>query len=642
MRELLTRFRFSTDETQLRRYQRGVDTFRDHADAAADSFRNMFAAFLGFGALQSIAKTADQMQSLEARVGELPQTVMATADAFDVVTSRATAARQSIDAYTNFYIKLQHAGKDFIKTQEEGLQVTDTISKALILGGATAQEQASTLLQFGQAIGSNVLQGDEFRALAESAPQLVDAIGKQLGIARLDLKQYASEGKLTSKAVIEAVKGISTEFDDRFKRMPLTIGTATTIIGNRWAVFINRLNRESSAVTKIANFFIKGFDRIEGALASMVEFFGGATNTLKFFGIALAAALSPLVFKLAAGAIAFLLSPLGLLIGALLLAGLAIEDFYQWMTGGTSVFQQWFGNFDDAKAKLDEFSGWITAAKIVVVSAVGVMVLNWIWAAGVAVTSAALTAGAWVKGLAQFGLAMAQNLVAVGAWVVRMVAQAAVVLWAWMGTFSLILEGMLSWVAGMLLSLAGLVAGWVSSFVAMAIAAAPVILTILGIVAAVGLVVAAIFFLLDNWRNIFDILVGIALMDWDRVAKGFSGMVDKLKGYWNAFKSFFGMKVDATVGAASAEPDKPNSGLVPNLVRPAQPAVTPATAASAASSPSGVPVAGGNSSVVIKIDQTLPPGTSAETAQAARDAVNQAFNALPIDRLARQMGQVGG
>jgi tape measure domain-containing protein len=592
VRELLSRFTFAVNESQLRRYEQGVNNFRRQADEAAESFRNIFLAFAGFGALRSIAHVADDMQSLEARVGQLPQTITSAADAFDVVTASASAARQSIDAYTNFYIKLQHAGKDFIKTQEEGLLITDTISKALILGGATAQEQASTLLQFGQAIGSNVLQGDEFRALAESAPQLVDAIGKQLGIARADLKKYASEGKLTSKVVVEAVKAISSQFDDRFKEMPLTIGSATTIVANRWAVFINRLNRESSAVTKTANFFLKSFDTIEKGLADMVKFFGGATNTLKFFGIALAAALAPFVFRTAAGAIAFLLSPMGLLLASLLLLGLAIEDFYQWMTGGKSVFQEWFGNFDDAKKKLDEYSGWIQAVKIAVVSAVGVMVANWIWAAGIAIVSAGQAFGAWIAGLVRFGIAMAVNLLAVGAWVVGILAQTAI-----------------------------LVAGWIASFVSMALAAAPVILPILAIIAAIALVVSGIYYLYKNWNKVWTGIKDIASNVWDGISGGFSAMVNKLKVYWNSFKSFFGMKVDTTIGATGTAP-----------------VVTPTVAAGAAVSAGGV--AGGNSSVVI--NQTLPPGSPAETAEAARVATQQALDDAAISRLSRQMGQVGG
>lgn len=599
VRELLTRLGFAVNDAQLRRYEQTTNNIRHSANAAAESFRNMFLAFAGFHALQATARLADQMQSLEARVGQLPQTITAAGDAFDVVSARATSARQSVDAYANFYIKLQQAGKDFIKTQEEGLVVTDTISKALIVGGATAQEQSSALLQFGQAIGSGVLQGEELRALSEAAPQFLDGLANAIGVPRTELKKFASEGKLTSKMVIEGVKAMSSEFDDRFKSMPLTIGQSTTIIGNRWAVFLNRLNRQSGAVTAIANFFLGAFDSIELGLEKLVDFFGGAAQTLKFFGIVLAAALAPMLIRNAAGAIAFFLSPAGLMLAALVALGLAIEDFYNWMKGGKSIFGKWFGNFDDAMKKLNEYSGVITALKIAVASAIGVMVMNWIWAAGVATYSAGVAAAAWVANLVRFGVALAANTAAVAAWI-----------------------------ASLLAGLATMVTGWVASFVSMAIAAAPIVLTILAVVAAVAAIIAIIYVLLDNWKLIFSLMKNIATLNFDGIAKDFSAMVDKLKGYWNSFKSFFGIGVSTTVGA--------------NATAGSQ-AVTPAKVAGAAAAHGGVPVTNNQGgAMTFTVNQTLPPGTPQETADAARSAVDRAFNELPVERFARQMGQVGG
>ena len=596
VRELLTRLGFRIDDRNINIYNTTINNITNNADRAANAVQGLFAAFAGFSALGAISRVADEFQSLQARVGDLPQTVTTSAEAFDVVAQRASAARQSVNAYANFYIKLQNAGQDFIKTQEEGLKVTDAISKALVVGGATAAEQGSALLQFGQAIGSGVFQGDEFRALTEAAPQLVDAIGKQLGIARTDLKKFASEGKLTSKIVIEAVKEIADDFDARFRKMPMTIGQATTVIGNRWGLFINKMNRESGAVTKIADVFLNGFDAIELGLDRMVDFFGGATNTVKFFGIALAAALAPFVFRAAAGAIAMLLSPAGLLFASLIALGLALEDFYNWMNGGESVFRKWFGPFDEAKKKLEEYSLVIDAVKIAVLSAVGVMVANWLWAAGVATYTAGWMAAIWLINLGRFTAALVANAVAVG-----------------------------TWVAGVMASMATMVAGWIASFVSMTIAAAPIILTIAGIVAAIALIIGAIYFLLDNWKTVFSLIKNIATLNFQGISDDFSKMVDKLKGYWNSFKSFFGMKVSTEIGAN-------NRGIAPPMA--------PSTVAGAAAAPAGVRGVGGGAPINFTVNQELPPGTPQETAAAAKNASQQAFSEL--DKFARQIGQVGG
>jgi hypothetical protein len=245
------------------------------------------------------------------------------------------------------------------------------------------------------------------------------------------------------------------------------------------------------------------------------------------------------------------------------------------------------------------------------------MVANWIWAAGVAVVSAAQAFGAWIMGLVRFGGALLFN--------------------------GLVVAG---WVANLLIALGTWFAGWVASVGSMAIAAAPVLLPMLAIVAAVTAIIAVIYVLLDNWKNVFDIIAGIATGNWDRIAKGFYGMVEKLKGYWNSFKSFFGMKVETTVGANSdaSVAKQDNSAIQPALrYQPSMPSVAPAVAASAAVSSGGVVPVTQSASQSVVINQNLPPGTSAETAQAARDATQRAIDsAFDVGRLSRQMGQVGG
>lgn len=514
VRELLTRLGFAVNDSQLKKYERGTQNIKQAADGAAESFRNMFLAFASGAALNQLSRTADMMQSLEARVGLLPQTVGDVGDAFDRVTARASAARQSVEGYVTLYTRIGHATKEYIKTEEEALQITDTVSKALIVGGASAQESASVTLQLAQALGSGVLQGQEFNAMAEGAPQLLDALAEAMGHPRDQLKKLASEGVITTRALIEGFQKIGTAFDDQFMNMPMTIGQATTIVANRWGVFLNRMNRESHAVRSIAQAFLDGFDAIEDGLEKLIKFFGGATPTLKFFGIALAAALAPLALKLMAGAVMFLLSPLGLLIGALTLAGIALEDVYTWMNGGNSVIGRFLGDFATVE---ERFKGIGVATKLLAVA---------------------------------FGLLAAPILA--------------------------------------------------------------IFFPIWGIVAGIAALAAGAYVLLTDWDEIMGLIKDTAIDSWNSISDKFLGMVDKIKGYWNSFKSFFGMGVSTTIDTA--------------------------TAAGAATAGGGVPTSATGGTANITINQQLPPGSPPEVQQAAYKGTMQASKEL--DLVARQAGQL--
>jgi len=557
----VTRLGFAVNDGNLKKYESGVNNIKNSAEQAANSFRNMFAAFIGVSAIKSIADTADKMQSMEARVGMLPQTVGEAGDAFDTVASRASAARQSIDAYGNLYIKIQNAGKEFIKTQEEGLQITDTLAKALVVGGATAQEQSSAMLQFAQALGSGVLQGDELRAMAEASPQFMDELANAIGVPRSEIKKMGSDGKLTSKIIVDAVKKMGGVFEDRFKQMPITIGQATTMMGNKWDMFINRLNRKSGTVSKVANFMLDGFDYLEKKMYALVDWLGGPTQALKLFGIILAAAFAPFIISTFVGALMTILSPAGLIFAALVLVGLIIEDIYQYMTGGESITGDWIAEIENGSE----------AFKMLGVVAIGVLAGIALRMLATAATSATVWAINTAASVASFAASAIASVVATTTMIAGFVAMVASAMWAG----------------------AQMAVAWL-------IALGPIGL----IIAAVAVLTALFFVFKDDIIKIFE-------DTWNSVSSGFMSMIEKIKAGWNAAKSFLGFGTTVTAQAA----------------------------AGAATS------AGGTGSTAtaqqsVTINQTLPPGTTPETAAAAKAGTQQAMAATDNGQLARQMGQL--
>ncbi|HFK7186599.1 TPA: tape measure protein [Serratia odorifera] len=322
----------------------------DRVDSGVNKTMQSFNALGGviagvFGALtiSNIAKTADTMQSLESRIGLLPQTVGDVGAAFDEVAKKATENRMGIQAYAEVYTRIGNAAQDYLKTSADLEKVTSTLSQALVVGGATAQEQASAFLQFSQALGSGTLQGDEFRAMAEAAPQYLDQLAKALGHPRGELKKLASEGKLTTKEVIQATMQMSDYFNKMYKQIPMTIGQALVLVNNRWSMFINRLNRSSGAVTWVADKFLWLADKVEHSLDIVIDALGGAENAVKLLGIALGAAgLVAGVWALTA-AFSLMASPVALIVAGLTLLYLVFDDISGWYQGNKSIFGDIFG-----------------------------------------------------------------------------------------------------------------------------------------------------------------------------------------------------------------------------------------------------------------------------------------------------------
>jgi tape measure domain-containing protein len=385
VRELVTRLGFQLNQAQLNNAEQATQRLQQRAEVAANTFRNMFAAFAGFATVKAIVNIGDEMQSIQARIGMLPQTVGEAAAAFDEVAKHATTAGVPLAAYAKLYTRIGNGAKDYVKTQGELLGITDTISNALKVGGATTAEASSTMLQFAQALGSGVLQGDEFRAMAEAAPQYLDKLAESMGIPREQLKKMASEGKLTTKAVIEATKKMADYFEQRAKEMPATVGGAITAAANKWAAGINKMNEATGFIPKFAAAIIAANDAIIAFAKGIIKRFGGIAETVQFGIATISAAITAwLVPALYAARVAMWAAFKQFLVFAAIVAVLAlvIEDLWSYFNDGNSVIGQWIEYIQSGTASANTFIGVLGALGLAALVSGARMAAGWLMAMG--------------------------------------------------------------------------------------------------------------------------------------------------------------------------------------------------------------------------------------------------------------------
>jgi tape measure domain-containing protein len=113
-------------------------------------------------------------------------------------------------------------------------------------------------------LGSGRLAGEEFNAISEATPQLLDAVAKVLGRNRSELKQLASDGKISSQVLIDALTRIRTEGADDLE----------TAFGGAFGA------------TRRFNAALEDFSAIIGTelLPALTPLINGTTEILKLFG----------------------------------------------------------------------------------------------------------------------------------------------------------------------------------------------------------------------------------------------------------------------------------------------------------------------------------------------------------------------
>ena len=239
--------------------------------------------------INGFMKQADEAAMINSRIGMMNDGLLEYHELQKNILKMANDTRTGYAETVDLMSKLTMSGA-FDSTQDVA-SITESINKAIRIGGGTDEMNKSAMLQLSQALGSGVLQGDELRSLSENAPYMMKVLADGLGVARGKLKQMGADGELTTDVVIQAFENQRDVINSTFENIPRTWGDVTTKLGNSWTNFMQHLVREDG--TGVLNPLINQFyafaewlDTPQGmsfllTIATVIEWI---TNGLVFMG----------------------------------------------------------------------------------------------------------------------------------------------------------------------------------------------------------------------------------------------------------------------------------------------------------------------------------------------------------------------
>lgn len=326
----------------------------DKAEEAAGGLGKIGTVLAGFATLsfaKSLLDTADAMQSINSQVRQVTSSETEYLSVQRQLLEVANNTRASLESTSSLYVSTSRALKDYGYTQQEILQFTEATNNAMTIGGVQAEQQAAALLQLSQALGSGVLQGDEFKSIAEAAPILLDTIAEYMGKSRAEIKKLGSEGELTADVLFKAISGASEKFGEQAAKMPMTMGQALTVFSNNWQSMISRLLNDSGAMSGIASIIKLIADNLNLVVPIMAGFAVAVTAaTAQVIGLNVAMLANP--FGLIAVAI-------GAVIGLIAQFGDQIDIFGGGWSNLLDVIQAvWQAITETIGAAIEEIKAW--------------------------------------------------------------------------------------------------------------------------------------------------------------------------------------------------------------------------------------------------------------------------------------------
>lgn len=362
------------------------------------------AAFAGISfSIHSYIAMSDQLKTIEGQIKNVVKSGKETKRVEEEIYAMAGRSRQIYAESANLFTSVARNASELGKSTDDILKFTEDVSNAMLLGGGSAASQQAALVQLGQALGSGTLRGDELNSIMEQAPKLAETIAKGMGTTIGSLRKLGSEGKLTAKDVFDAVRKQSDSLKKDLGNMPWTVAQASSRIrdsvaqlffaienkfgfGDKMARVIatiadqvDKLTIKVNAIdmstwtpflvtagiyasvlymwlhrTVIQSAIITGFNLLGGAVRGVGVAIRGTIGMLGALKAAYAVMRAVSLRTALAMAAHWIIAtaPAALVVAAIVLIILLIQDVYIWMKGGDSVMGRMFGSWDDMCKKM--------------------------------------------------------------------------------------------------------------------------------------------------------------------------------------------------------------------------------------------------------------------------------------------------
>lgn len=280
-------------EEKIRKGKEQQEKFNQKIKAGNDiasKFKSILATIgVGIG-IKETFNLSDELAQTTARLNMIVDKESDINALQEKIFASAQRSRASYADTADIVAKLSQRTGDLFNN-DEAVLFAENMNKMYTIAGASQEEMRSASLQLTQAMGAGVLRGEEFNAIYEAAPNIIqniadyiqknedvakrmsDAIGVSYESMSTDairhMKTLASEGQITSDVIKNAMLGSTEEIDKQFQNMPYT-----------WA----------QVWTTIQNVLLNAFQPLLQVIGSAADWIGSNWSTIEpiFWGIAAA------------------------------------------------------------------------------------------------------------------------------------------------------------------------------------------------------------------------------------------------------------------------------------------------------------------------------------------------------------------
>lgn len=210
--------------------QRTVERAMRQTDSAASALSGtigkLVAAFGGLALIKRALDLSDELSMTQARLNNVNDGLQTTAELQQMIYQAAQRSRGEYIGMMQTVAGLKAQTGDTFSSVREAVAFTELLNKQFKIAGADATAISSTMYNLTQALSTGVLRGQDLNIVMSNAPQIAQRIARYMGVSVGELKELASQGKVTADIVKQAILGAADDINQQFEKMPMTFGDA--------------------------------------------------------------------------------------------------------------------------------------------------------------------------------------------------------------------------------------------------------------------------------------------------------------------------------------------------------------------------------------------------------------------------------
>lgn len=220
------------------------------ASSLTGTLGRLAGTFLGMQSVKWLANTSDQLTQTNARLKLMTGSAEAAAEANDQIFAAAMRSRGAYADMADFVSQLGMTAGNAFRDTNELIAFAEQIQKQLAISGASGASAQAALVQLTQGLSSDALRGEELNSVLGQTPLIAKTIADYMGVTKGEMRELASEGKVTADVVKNAILGATAETNAQFEQMPMTWAQVWTMAQN---IAIRALDPVLQAISWLAN-----------------------------------------------------------------------------------------------------------------------------------------------------------------------------------------------------------------------------------------------------------------------------------------------------------------------------------------------------------------------------------------------------